>query len=110
MTEEERQALKNKIVSEIEGLKASIASLEETSRPVKPDVSIGRLTRMEAINARGINEANLNASNTKLVKLERALSRVDDPEFGICAVCGEPIPVGRIMLMPEVTRCVRCAE
>ncbi len=109
MTEEERERLKEKIVSEIKALKTSIASLEEGSKPVKPDVSLGRLTRMDAIGARGINEANLNVSNSKLAKLERALSRVDDPEFGICAVCEEPIPVGRIMLIPETTRCVRCA-
>ncbi len=110
MTIEEREKLKNKIIDEIRELKFSIASLEEASKPVVPDVAIGRLTRMEAISAKSISEANLNVSINKLAKLERALNRVDDPEFGICSVCEEPIAIGRIMLIPEATRCVRCAE
>lgn len=109
MTKEDKEKLEKVILSEAENLKASIKTLAEGSRPVAPDDAIGRLTRMEAINAKSVNEANLNAARVKLAKLERALTRLNDPEFGLCAICEEPIPVGRIMLMPETTVCVQCA-
>ena len=32
------------------------------------------------------------------------------PDFGICVGCDNPIPSGRIVLMPEATRCVPCSE
>ncbi|MCP4715287.1 MAG: hypothetical protein GY868_09235, partial [Deltaproteobacteria bacterium] len=34
---------------------------------------------------------------------------IDDPDFGLCAECGEPIPFKRLMIMPGSTLCVGCA-
>ena len=36
-----------------------------------------------------------------------ALSAVDDGSYGRCAVCGEPIPAGRLEARPWATTCVR---
>lgn len=94
----------------IEAQKVLIASLAETSKPVAPDNAIGRLSRMEALNDRAVSEASLNAARHKLSRLETALGKVDQPDFGICVGCENPIPSDRIVLMPEATRCVPCAE
>lgn len=110
MEDEERSNLKDKITAEMATLEKNITALEKTTKPIAPDDAIGRLTRMEAINAKSISEASLSASRVKLSKLKRALSRLDDLDFGICSMCEEPIPTGRLMLMPESTMCVRCAE
>ncbi len=110
MDDEARVELKKKIVEEIEVQKHLITSFEATSKPVAPDNAIGRLTRMEAISSQGVSEASLNSARVKLVKLEKALSKIDSPEFGICVHCATPIPQGRIMLLPENVLCVSCAE
>jgi len=110
MDDEGRAQLKKKIVEEIEVQKHLIETFTTTSKPVAPDNAIGRLTRMEAISSQGISEVSLNASKAKLHKLEKALSKVDLPDFGICVRCANPIPEGRIMLMPENVLCVPCAE
>jgi DnaK suppressor protein len=110
MTNEERTQIKDKILNDIEETKRSIAELTELTKPIAPDDAIGRLTRMEAINSRSINEASLNQARAKLNKLERALERVEKPDFGICAVCEQPIPLKRMLLMPEAIKCVKCAE
>ncbi len=110
MNNDDRKELKKKIETAIEEQKSFIQSLEETSKPVAPDNAIGRLTRMEAINSKSISEASLNSARLKLSKLEKTLQKIDDPDFGVCAVCDNPIPHGRIMLMPESTVCVPCAE
>jgi DnaK suppressor protein len=110
MTDKEKDSVKEKILSEIEAVKNSIIALEDTVKPVSPDNAIGRLTRMEAINAKSIREASLRSLKVKLTKLNRALSRIDDPDFGVCIQCEEPIPVKRILLMPESALCVSCAD
>ena len=110
MNEHERAELKQKIIEEIRTQKHLIESFTETSKPVAPDNAIGRLTRMEAINSQGISEASLNSSKAKLVKLEKALEKINLPEFGVCVRCSESIAQGRIVLMPESTLCVSCAE
>jgi DnaK suppressor protein len=42
--------------------------------------------------------------------MERALTMIDDPDFGLCHECEEPIPFARLMIMPESDLCVKCAE
>ncbi len=110
MNELERAELKQKIIEEIRIQKHLIDSFTETSKPVSPDNAIGRLTRMEAISSRGISEASLNSSKTKLVKLKKALEKINLSEFGVCIRWSGSIAQGRIILMPESTLCVSCAE
>ncbi|MBL0939268.1 MAG: TraR/DksA C4-type zinc finger protein [Gemmatimonadaceae bacterium] len=37
-----------------------------------------------------------------------AIERVADDTYGVCVRCGEGIPYGRLLVMPEVTHCVTC--
>ena len=111
MTDQERKELKEKMLSQVEAIRVEIEAHKESSKPVEPDVAIGRLTRMDAISAKHISEASLQNSRNRLTLLERALGRIDtDEDFGVCSECDEPIPIARLMLLPEATRCVRCAE
>ena len=110
MNEKQKTELTALIHKEIKELKLTIERVKETVQPVALDDAIGRLTRMEAINAKSISEANLRSSKVRLGNLEHALNHLDDPEFGICAGCDEPIPFGRLMVMPESKMCVKCIE
>ena len=46
----------------------------------------------------------------KASKLEQALKRLDEGEFGYCAECGEMIPDGRLDVDPTFHLCVKCAD
>lgn len=37
-----------------------------------------------------------------------ALRRIAEGTYGRCAVCRDPIPFGRLLVMPEVEHCVAC--
>ena len=37
-----------------------------------------------------------------------ALNRLDDGSYGTCAGCGQPIPYGRLLVMPETKHCLTC--
>lgn len=37
-----------------------------------------------------------------------ALNRMAGGTYGACVTCGQPIPYGRLVVMPETTRCVSC--
>lgn len=43
---------------------------------------------------------------TDLVNINEALRRIEENEFGWCAVSGEPISVQRLLLVPESKYCV----
>lgn len=110
MDKEQQKFFTKKILAEIEILQTKILELKETTKPIAPDVAIGRISRMDAINNKSVNEAALRAAEIKLSKLEVALGKVDDPKFGFCIRCGQEIPEGRLLIMPESIKCVNCAQ
>ena len=110
MDSQARQKISEKILLEINKTEEDIAKLEELIKPIAPDDAIGRLTRMEAISAKSVNEAAHRNAKEKLAKLKYAKANIDKPGFGTCRECGNPIPIARILLMPESTMCVPCAE
>ena len=110
MTKEEKEKLENHIKEKIEKLIKDVVSYKQLTRPIPPDNAIGRLTRMEAISSKSINEATLRRAQQTLSKLERVLIMADAPDFGLCKTCEEPIPFERLMIVPETDLCVECAE
>jgi DnaK suppressor protein len=59
---------------------------------------------------RDLSVALLAASDTAVRRdlVASALARLADETYGMCARCGEPIPYGRLLVMPEATHCLRC--
>lgn len=105
----QKKKIREQIHREIDETRKDIDSLLELVRPIAPDNAIGRLSRMEAIGAKSINEANLSRARKKLEQLKAVLADLDDPEFGMCIECDEAIPVKRILLVPGSRLCVQCA-
>jgi DnaK suppressor protein len=87
-----------------------IAALEKSTQPIAPDNAIGRLSRMEALNEKSVNEEALRLSRERLMKLHAARQRLDEPNFGICSRCGRSIAVERLLVMPESRSCVPCKQ
>ena len=110
MNPDNKETLRAHIYKKISSVKDDIQSFQELSRPVSPDNAIGRLTRMEAINSKSINEAALKKAEQTLLRMESALAMIDAPDFGLCKDCEEPIPFARLMIVPESDLCVQCAE
>lgn len=110
MSPKERKQLKVKIEEAIIATGEEILQLEENTQPISPENSIGRVSRMDAINNKSVSEATLRTTRRKLANLKMALSRIDSPDFGMCARCGQPIPTARLMYMPQSNYCVRCAD
>ena len=109
MTQNEKDSVKKKIEEEILLTQEQISALEEKVKPITPDCSLGRLTRLEAMGEQHMNNKILEESKIKLTRLKNALLRVDKPIFGICIECEEEIGFGRMSIRPESVRCVECA-
>lgn len=109
MDKKDKDRLRSCMIEKIHGLKEEIKAYRMRTQPVPPDNAIGRLTRMEAINDKSIYEAALGKATLTLSKLERMLPAIDEADFGLCRECEEPIPFGRLMIMPEADLCVQCA-
>ncbi|MEE8575086.1 MAG: RNA polymerase-binding protein DksA [Thermodesulfobacteriota bacterium] len=45
-----------------------------------------------------------------ILKVQEALERIDDGDFGICEHCGEPISKERLEVRPVTTSCIECKK
>ena len=110
MTEEQRIEIKESLKNSILSTQATIDSLKELTKPISPENAIGRVSRMDAINNKSVNEAALRSLINKLTLLEVAMQKVHKEDFGLCISCNQAIPIQRILLVPQSNRCVHCAS
>jgi len=94
--------------SELQGLAACSA---ESVQVVELDqAKVGRLSRMDAMQAQEMAKASSQRREQMLRQIEAALARIDNDEFGFCRDCEELIPDKRLEFDPTSTRCVVCAS
>jgi DnaK suppressor protein len=110
MKKQQKEEIHTKILEEIRKTKNSIEEYKELTKPISPENSIGRVSRMDAINNKSVNEAAMRLAEQKLSMLTIALSRIKDNNFGICAKCQNEIPIGRILIRPQSRFCIHCAS
>ena len=105
-----KKEIETRIKEEIHSTSLLIEQYRELTKPIAPENAIGRISRMDAINNKTVNEAALRKAEQKLNNLQVALTKIDDPDFGICIRCKQTIPLGRILLMPHTITWVNCAR
>ena len=106
----DKKEIKQKVLDEISKTEKLVQELKEQTKPVVPDVAIGRISRMDAINNKSVTEVSLRHAQQKLKNLKRVLSMYGTEDFGRCIKCRAQIPIGRILLRPESLYCVKCAK
>ncbi len=94
------------LLDEIEGY---LAKTEQSAEAVSPDKSLGRLSRMEAMQDQQlILEARRRKKMQKVAVLS-ALQRIEHGQFGTCIYCNKPIAHERLEVAPESNTCVSCS-
>jgi DnaK suppressor protein len=72
--------------------------------------SVGRLSRMDAIQQQAMAQATERKRVTDIAKIDAALHRLDEGDYGYCDECGEEIPDDRLAVDPAASLCVKCAK
>jgi len=104
------KAIRNALEEERDTLAEASASTSEDRAPVELDQqSVGRLSRMDAIQVQAMAVATETRRQDRLHIIQAALQRLYDGEYGYCLGCDEDIPAKRLAIDPAVTRCVDCA-
>lgn len=106
---------RSEIRARLEALKAELeqsADASEANRaPVELDQqSVGRLSRIDAMQVQAMAIATEQRRKAELARVEAAMERLDSDEFGFCEICCEEIAPARLELNPAVTTCIGCAR
>ncbi|HKJ21200.1 MAG TPA: TraR/DksA C4-type zinc finger protein [Woeseiaceae bacterium] len=71
---------------------------------------VGRLSRMDALQAQAMAQASEQRREQTLRRIDAALKRIDDGDYGYCLKCDEEINPKRLEFDPTVTLCIECAN
>ena len=102
------QKLLNERKNELSALDDAAA---ESRKTVELDqTSVGRLSRMDALQGQAMNNAIAERRKLALLKIESALIRTQSDEYGYCLKCGEEIAEKRLIFDPATLHCTDCAN
>ena len=81
----------------------------EDSGVVELDSSIGRLSRMDALQNQQMALELKRRQENQLLRIENAFKRLAKGQYGLCGKCKKPIEEDRLEVFPDTVTCVRCA-
>lgn len=102
--------MRERLQSRAAELRDTIARIEGTVAPVSPNNAIGRLTRLDAMQATSMRRAVAHDHDIELQNIGRALKAIAGGEYGICRRCKEDITQARLRAKPEAFLCVACTS
>ncbi len=107
---DEEQAKARLLARKVELAEEDRLSVEGRA-PVKLEQdSVGRLSRMDAMQVQAMALAAERRRAAERQRIEAALARIEEGEWGWCLTCGEEIAEARLAHDPSVTLCVGCAR
>ena len=104
-----------KIRHQLLALRDELDALEDTNRQAAETVEldqsrVGRLSRMDALQAQAISEETRRRRQDLRQRIQPALQRLANDEFGYCLDCDQPISSQRLEFDPTCILCIGCAS
>ena len=109
MTEAENTA-RARLIALREEILALSRTAAEDRKPVGLDQqSVGRLSRQDSLQVQAMAKAADARRASELRRIDAALERLEEGEYGYCVECGEGIDPKRLEIDPAAPRCRDCA-
>ncbi len=104
-------AYRKRLAAEADELRELTAASAEERAPVTLDQqSVGRLSRMDALQVQAMAKASEGRRQARLQRIKAALQRLDDGDYGACVNCGEDVGDNRLGLDAATPTCIACAR
>ncbi|AKO52580.1 molecular chaperone DnaK [Marinobacter psychrophilus] len=111
MANENLEKFRKLLLAQRDDLRSTSEVRDESSATVHLDQqSVGRLSRMDALQSQALAQAGKVRADRQLRLIEAALLRIDNDEYGDCRECGEPINPKRLEVDPTSLYCIHCAR
>jgi len=109
LTKPQINAFKKRLVKMREELDSLSDISAESRKPVQLDqTSIGRVSRMDALQGQAMQLETERRRNVERQRIDAALERIETGDFGFCTVCDEDIALKRLENDPSAPNCIDC--
>ena len=85
-------------------------SKDSTATVVLDQSSVGRLSRMDALQGQAMAQEAERRRQVELQRIAAAIARLDAGDYGYCLRCDELIAPARLRVDPAATLCITCAD
>lgn len=110
MTDQELNHFKELLYTQQQELESLEQASRESTGTVNLDQSsVGRLSRMDALQSQAMALETKRRRQVQVTRIKAALERLEEGEFGYCAFCDEEIGRRRLEIDPANPFCVECA-
>jgi DnaK suppressor protein len=107
----ELEAARRKLLDLRQRLQDEDAGSADARATVELDqASVGRLSRMDAMQQQQMALAEQRRRQQTLKRIEAALHRIEEGSYGECVECGEPVAEARLRMDPAISLCLECAS
>lgn len=104
-------AIEQKLKERRQALVELAQSAAEVRGPVELDQTTqGRLSRMDAMQVQAMAQETERRRQLEISRIDAALKRLAEGDYGYCVACGEPIEPKRLAHDPSVPNCLSCAS
>ena len=111
MNAADTEKLRARLLDSLQDLNRLSALSSESREAVTLDQqSVGRLSRMDALQGQAMALATEERREQARVRIEAALRRIEAGEYGLCLKCEEEIDIRRLELDPATPFCLACAK
>jgi len=107
----DNKAFKKRLTKMRKEVEALSEATEEARQPVQLDQSmVGRLSRMDALQNQAMQLETERRRTLEIQRINAALQRIEESEFGYCVSCGVDIEPKRLENDPTTPTCIDCAQ
>lgn len=102
---------KQRLIAMLTELETLSAKAAENRKPIALDqTSVGRLSRMDSLQIQAMDNAAETGRRKQVLRIEAAMTRIKNDDFGYCVTCDDPIAKKRLHLDPSTPLCINCAR
>ncbi len=111
LSDEDISYFRDRLIAMRDEINGLLEAGDDETGPVQLDqTSVGRLSRMDAMQRQAMAQETERRRHNDLRRIAAALGRIEDGEYGYCISSGEPIPRARLELDPAAATIVKRAE
>ena len=111
MDQNQIMQIKEKLHDELRALTKEELTAADNTRVVALDQqSVGRLSRMDALQMQAMAQAQKERRNRRKNALTQSLNRLELKKYGYCRFCDEEIDFERLSINPTVLKCFDCSS
>jgi DnaK suppressor protein len=108
LTDQQILQIRSELERRLRRAERSTASASNGSSREIDQSTVGRLSRIEALQNQGLADNLRDRERTQRDEVLQALDRISEGRFGLCVGCQAPIQFERLLVFPETRTCSDC--